>query len=113
MLQRVVNARIKDGAVEQVHLVPIEKYSHDFLEMMRVLLRQRMFQHMLHAASHMSKNQLLGEGREIEMRSGMVNRIGEVLPRISERAIEVEHDQIHRFFHRQRFKMKSISKSTR
>jgi hypothetical protein len=34
------------------------------------------------------------------------------MPGIRQRAIEIEHDQIHRSFHRQRLKMKSNLKST-
>src|SRR5918996_5466313 len=58
MLECITNARIKHGSVEQMHLVALKKDPRNFVEMIRVLLRQRMFKQMLHASTDVGINEL-------------------------------------------------------
>ena len=70
-----------------------------FVETIRAFFRQRMFQQMLHAAADVSVAPAAsGNGAELEMRAGKIDRVGKVTAGIGQRAIEIEHDQIDRFF---------------
>jgi hypothetical protein len=54
-----------------------------------------------------------GQRLKIEMGTGKIDGLGEIVPCVRKGSVEVKHDQINLFFHPIRLKLKTPSKSTR
>lgn len=98
-IEGVFNSGIKHGPIQQVLFVIFEENARSFLPMISGFLGQRVLEQMFHAASDVDVDRWPGQRRKIEMGTGKIDGLGEILPRICKGSVEVKHDQINRFFH--------------
>src|SRR5580765_5602384 len=90
-----------------------EKNMHGLLKIVGTLFRQGVLDQIFHTPADLSIDRLLGQRFKVEPGAGEIDGAGEIVTRVSERAVEVEHDEINRFLHSIRFKLKKFMKSTR
>ena len=100
VIEHVADARIEHRVIEQMPFVMTEKYPHDLLKIIGTFfLRQGLLEQMFHAAADVDINRWRGQRRKIEMSTGKIDGLGEIVPRICKSSVEVKHDQINRSFH--------------
>ena len=99
MIEGVPNSGIKRGPIQQVLFVMFEENAHGVMPGIGGSLGQRVLEQMFHAASDVDVHHGRGQRRKIEMGTGKIDGLGEIVPCVREGSVEVKHDQINRFFH--------------
>src|SRR5215467_3486475 len=99
VIENLMNARIENRLVEKVALVAREENTHHLRKVISAILGQRMPQQMFYPAAHVTMDQRFRQRFEIEVSAGVINRVGQILPCIRKRTIQVEHHQLNRFLH--------------
>ena len=85
-----------------------KKNMHDLLKILGTLLGQGVSEQIFHAPTDLSIDRSFRQRLKIETGAGEIDGAGEIVTRVSERSVEVEHDQVNPSSSSIRFKLKIV-----
>src|SRR5215471_21449148 len=109
VVEDLIDARIQNRRVKQVAFIAREENTHHLRKVISAILGQRMPQQMFYPATNMTMDQRFRQRLEIEVSAGVIDRVGQILPGIRKRTIQVEHHELNRFLHSTRGSSNGVS----